>query len=42
MKRPAVEAESVHEVKPTAGTLRVIEALAIPNMLVEYEFWCAK
>jgi enamine deaminase RidA (YjgF/YER057c/UK114 family) len=30
------------EVKPTAGTLRVIEALAIPDMLVEYEFWCAK
>ena len=30
------------DVKPTAGTLRVIEALAIPNMLVEYEFWCAK
>ncbi len=30
------------EVKPAAGTLRVIEALAIPGMLVEYEFWCAK
>lgn len=30
------------DVKPAAGTLRVIEALAIPNMLVEYEFWCAK
>jgi len=30
------------EVKPAAGTLRVIEALAIPDMLVEYEFWCAK
>lgn len=29
-------------VKPAAGTLRVIEALAIPGMLVEYEFWCAK
>lgn len=30
------------EVKPAAGTLRVIEALAIPGMLVEYEFWLAK
>lgn len=30
------------EVKPAAGTLRVIDALAIPGMLVEYEFWCAK
>ena len=30
------------DVKPAAGTLRVIEALAIPGMLVEYEFWCAK
>jgi len=30
------------EVKPAAGTLRVIEALALPGMLVEYEFWCAK
>ena len=30
------------EVKPAAGTLRVIEALAIPGMLVEYEFWAAK
>ena len=29
-------------VKPAAGTLRVIEALAIPGMLVEYEFWAAK
>jgi len=29
-------------VKPAAGTLRVIEALALPGMLVEYEFWCAK
>ena len=30
------------EVKPAAGTLRVVDALAIPGMLVEYEFWCAK
>ena len=30
------------DVKPAAGTLRVIEALAIPGMLVEYEFWLAK
>jgi 2-iminobutanoate/2-iminopropanoate deaminase len=30
------------DVKPAAGTLRVIEALALPGMLVEYEFWCAK
>ena len=30
------------EVKPAAGTLRVVEALAIPGMLVEYEFWAAK
>lgn len=30
------------EVKPAAGTLRVIEGLAIPGMLVEYEFWAAK
>jgi len=30
------------EVKPAAGTLRVVHALAIPGMLVEYEFWAAK
>jgi len=30
------------KVKPAAGTLRVVEALAIPGMLVEYEFWAAK
>lgn len=30
------------EVKPAAGTLRVVEALAIPGMLVEYEFWAAR
>jgi enamine deaminase RidA (YjgF/YER057c/UK114 family) len=29
-------------VKPAAGTLRVVEALAIPGMLVEYEFWAAR
>jgi 2-iminobutanoate/2-iminopropanoate deaminase len=29
-------------VKPAAGTLRVVVALAIPGMLVEYEFWAAK
>jgi len=29
-------------VKPAAGTLRVIEGLALPGMLVEYEFWLAK
>lgn len=29
-------------VKPAAGTLRVIEALAVPGMLVEYEIWLAK
>jgi enamine deaminase RidA (YjgF/YER057c/UK114 family) len=30
------------EVKPAAGTLRVVEALALPGMVVEYEFWAAK
>jgi len=29
-------------VKPAAGTLRVVEALALPGMVVEYEFWAAK
>ena len=29
-------------VKPAAGTLRVVDALALPGMLVEYEFWAAK
>lgn len=28
--------------KPTAGTLRVVEALAFDHQLVEYEFWCAR
>ncbi|MDC0720511.1 Rid family hydrolase [Nannocystis bainbridge] len=28
--------------KPTAGTLRVVEALSIDHMLVEYELWCAR
>lgn len=30
------------EVKPAAGTLRVVEALALPGMVVEYEVWAAK
>jgi enamine deaminase RidA (YjgF/YER057c/UK114 family) len=30
------------DVKPAAGTLRVVDALAIPGMQVEYEIWCAK
>jgi len=30
------------EVKPAAGTLRVVEALALPGMLVEYEIWLAR
>jgi 2-iminobutanoate/2-iminopropanoate deaminase len=30
------------KVKPAAGTLRVVEALALPGMVVEYEFWAAK
>ncbi len=30
------------EVKPAAGTLRVVEALALPGMVVEYEFWAAR
>lgn len=29
-------------VKPAAGTLRVIDGLALPGMMVEYEFWLAK
>lgn len=29
-------------IKPAAGTLRVVDALAIPGMQVEYEIWCAK
>jgi len=29
-------------VKPAAGTLRVVDGLAIPGMLVEYEFLVAK
>lgn len=29
-------------VKPTAGTLRVVHALAFEHQLVEYEFWCAR
>ncbi|MCP4329140.1 MAG: RidA family protein [Alphaproteobacteria bacterium] len=30
------------DVKPAAGTLRVVDALALPGMLVEYEIWLAK
>ena len=30
------------DVKPAAGTLRVVDALALPGMLVEYELWLAK
>ncbi len=29
-------------VKPAAGTLRVVNALAFPGLVVEYEVWCAK
>lgn len=29
-------------VKPAAGTLRVVDGLALPGMLVEYEFWLAR
>lgn len=29
-------------IRPAAGTLRVVDALAIPGMQVEYEIWCAK
>lgn len=29
-------------IKPAAGTLRVVDGLAIPGMQVEYEIWCAK
>lgn len=29
-------------IKPAAGTLRFVDALAIPGMKVEYEIWCAK
>ena len=30
------------EVKPAAGTFRVVDALVIPGMMVEYEFWAAR
>ncbi len=30
------------EVKPAAGTLRIVDGLALPGMLVEYEIWLAK
>jgi enamine deaminase RidA (YjgF/YER057c/UK114 family) len=29
-------------IKPAAGTLRVVDGLAIPGMMVEYEIWAAK
>lgn len=30
------------EVKPAAGTLRFVDALAFPDLLVEYEVWAAR
>lgn len=30
------------DVKPAAGTLRVVERLAFPGMLVEFEIWLAR
>ena len=30
------------EVKPVAGTLRVVEALSRPGLTVEFEFWLAR
>lgn len=30
------------EVKPAAGTLRFVDALAFPGLMVEYEIWAAK
>lgn len=30
------------QVKPAAGTLRVVNALAFPGLVVEYEVWCVK
>jgi 2-iminobutanoate/2-iminopropanoate deaminase len=30
------------DVKPAAGTLRFVDALAFPGMMVEYEIWCAR
>lgn len=30
------------EVKPAAGTLRVVTALAFPDLVVEYEIWAAR
>lgn len=30
------------EVKPAAGTLRVVNALAFPGLVVEYEIWAAR
>jgi enamine deaminase RidA (YjgF/YER057c/UK114 family) len=30
------------KIKPAAGTLRVVNALAFPGLVVEYEVWCVK
>lgn len=30
------------EVRPATGTLRIVDELAFPGMLVEYEFWAVK
>jgi enamine deaminase RidA (YjgF/YER057c/UK114 family) len=30
------------QVKPAAGTLRIVDALAFPGLVVEYEVWCAR
>jgi len=30
------------EVRPAAGTLRFVHALASPGLVVEYEIWCAR
>lgn len=30
------------EIKPAAGTLRFVSALAFPDLVVEYEIWAAK
>ncbi|MEZ4453979.1 MAG: hypothetical protein R3B09_31265 [Nannocystaceae bacterium] len=30
------------DVRPAAGTLRIVDGLALPGMKVEYEIWCAK
>lgn len=30
------------DVKPAASTLRIVSGLALPGLLVEYEFWAAR